>query len=167
MQTYGHSYGQKSVGAVSCLSEVQLCFWQTIPRRVSDWKGLRPISVGVEYMIFYLECYNDGTVKPSSDETEGGRNFFRCRQVPFNTGAWNVDPRDCRSSEVFRWKQGFLCPGSISNLFHRISHLGSLVSGLCFVQCILFQTRRFGNYKFSFLFFLPIPNSINSICITN
>jgi hypothetical protein len=53
----------------------------------SVWNGLRPISVGVKNIIFYLEGCNDGRVKHSSNGTEGGRNFFRCRQIPFNTGA--------------------------------------------------------------------------------
>jgi hypothetical protein len=62
MQTYGHSYGHRSAGDVSCLSEVEPSFWQTIPRRVSDWNGLRPIPIGVKHIIFYLEGYNVGTV---------------------------------------------------------------------------------------------------------
>jgi hypothetical protein len=87
MQTYGHSYGHQSAGDVSCLSEAEPCFSQIIPLRDSDWKGLMPISVGVEYILFYLEGYNDGTVKSSSNGTEGGRNFFRYWQVLFNTDA--------------------------------------------------------------------------------
>jgi hypothetical protein len=116
----------------------------------------------------YLEGYNDSTVKSSSNGTEGGRNFFRCRQVPFNTvlEVWIHETADPRNSKSFPLKTGFFMPRFPLKQIPLHINLGSLVSGLCFVHCLLFQTRRFGDCKFSF-FFYARPNSNNSIYITN
>jgi hypothetical protein len=47
-------------------------------------------------------------VKRAYNETTRDRNFFRCRQVTFNTGTLILDPRYCKSfrlKSVFRYIQ--------------------------------------------------------------
>jgi hypothetical protein len=38
------------------------------------------------------------TVKPAYNGTPGNWIFFICRQVPFQTGSWNMNPRNSRSA---------------------------------------------------------------------
>jgi len=43
-------------------------------------------------------------------EMQGTEICFRCRQVPFNTDNWSLDPRDSKFTAKYRFP---LCPGSV------------------------------------------------------
>jgi len=61
---------------------------------------------------FYLEGYNDGTVKSSSNGTEGGRKFSvagSCRFIQV-LEVWIHETADPRNSKSFPLKTGFLMP---------------------------------------------------------
>ena len=115
IRRYSWKQSQRRYTKVTIKStKFQLWYWPDVTNKSARWDNVHATTPHLQVKITI-------TARTAYNLTTRDRNVFHCRQVPFNTGTWSLDPRECvyTHTHTHSAKHRFpLCPGSVEDRFN-------------------------------------------------